>query len=150
MLGLDLSRPLHAGYPAEVAEAVLPELARALSPGLSPERAWDVLGARFIGGWQMTDIGRATHEYMRALSHDRAIQRLTRVFRSHNNFTEVVVERESEHVNRLHFSDLLGPPVFTAATMRAGAQQSGAQNVEVTIVSTHGRGATFRLAVTPR
>lgn len=91
-LDLDPEKPLPPAWPAERLGQWLDCISDELFPGQPRERSHRELGWRFVDGWRHTVIGGATVQLLRIIGARRALVRLTRAFRTGDNFTDVDCE----------------------------------------------------------
>lgn len=85
--GIDPANLLPA-YPLPTWVAAVEIAAEAVSPGTSREEAVYQLGRRYLDGYAGTLIGRALLSMLKILGPARTLQRMTKNFRTANNYTE--------------------------------------------------------------
>jgi uncharacterized protein (TIGR02265 family) len=88
---LDPDRPFPPGWPAARLREWLDLASEELYPELPTTEAHRLLGRRFIEGWQGTLIGAASAQFLKLLGTRRALERLTRAFRTGDNYSETSV-----------------------------------------------------------
>jgi uncharacterized protein (TIGR02265 family) len=95
---LDPDKPLPPGWPAARLKDWLDIASEELYRDLPRSEAHRVLGRRFIEGWQATLIGSASARFLTLLGTRRALERLTRAFRTGDNYSETSVTFPSPNV----------------------------------------------------
>jgi uncharacterized protein (TIGR02265 family) len=90
--GLDPDGTLPPGWPAEQLKVWLDLASAAIYPDFTLEEAHRRIGRRFVDGWQRTVLGAASAQFLKLLGVKRALERLTRAFRTSDNFSEASVE----------------------------------------------------------
>ena len=96
--GLDLDAKLPPAWPAERLREWLDACADEVYPGQPREQALRAIGRRFIEGWQRTLIGAASAKLLKLVGPRRTLERLTRAFRTGDNFSETSVLFPSDRV----------------------------------------------------
>lgn len=147
--GLDLSRPLLPAYPHEVFVAVLPYLAQTVFPGIQLEPAITRFAARFLDAYGESMVGRAMLAMMRLIGPHRTLERLTRQFRTANNYSQTtlvqVAPREFEvWINAVTF------PQWYQGLLERGLELAGAAQVSASLLSHDDEGARFRVVWSAR
>lgn len=87
-IGVDPDRALRPAYPLDVFRQVMALSAAALFPELDAHQRMVALGRAFIDGYSQTMVGRAMVGMMRVIGPRRTLERLSRQFRTGNNFSE--------------------------------------------------------------
>jgi uncharacterized protein (TIGR02265 family) len=90
-VGMDIDKPLLPGYPIRVLDAALKIVVRHAFPDLPQGDAMRRMGALQVEAFVETLLGRAVFQVLRLLSLERYLDRLTRSWRSANNFIETKV-----------------------------------------------------------
>lgn len=133
-IGIDVYSPLLPAYPVEVWTQALEIGAAALRPDLPNDEAMYELGRRFINGFMDTLLGRAAMKMVAVMGPHRCLARMTRTFRSGNNFTET---RQVELAPCTY--DVFVMPVvrahFIRGVLKAGLAVSGEPDATVTLIS---------------
>lgn len=96
--GLNTDAPFPPAWPAIKLGDWLDVMAREVYADCSREEAHRRIGRRFMDGWQRTMLGAASAQLLRVLGMKRGLERLTRAFRTGDNFSEVSVVFPSERV----------------------------------------------------
>lgn len=141
-LGVDVSK-LQAAYPADVWKAATNCVAQALFPTLSVPVAEYKLGQVIIQEYEKTLIGRALMTTLKVVGPRRAFGRISRSFRTANNYTEdrvtLIAENEYElWMNELHV------PFVNQGVMQAALDAIGAKNCSVEVKLRDSEGTTYR------
>jgi uncharacterized protein (TIGR02265 family) len=134
---------LQAAYPAETWRAVSRIAANALFPRETPERADFLLGQRFMEQYAQTIIGAALMATLRIIGPRRAFTRVSRSFRTSNNYMEDRVTAHGPDDYELWLNETLVPHV-NQGVLQAALSAIGAQGCTVEIVSLDAEGVTYR------
>lgn len=143
--GLDLERPLAAGYPAGDFARWVQLASEALYPGLPEEQALRRMGGHFFAGYMDTLMGKALVPLMRVLGPRRALERLERTFRSGSNYVVVRAETTGPAEVLLHFNEVHRIPGYYAGIIEQGAALTGAQDTTVEVLSAPAPGCALRV-----
>lgn len=141
-LGVDVHK-LQAAYPAEMWKAATDLVAKDLFPEFSPQVAAYRLGRVFIESYFQTLIGRALSATLKILGPARSFNRVSRSFRTANNFTEdrVLTHGPNDYelwINELHV------PYVNQGVLQGALETIGAKQCSVEIVKIDGEGVTYR------
>jgi len=142
--GLDLDR-FQPGYPAEQAARWIELTSRLIYPELPRDEALRLLGQRLFDGWSQTLIGSAATLLMRAIGPTRTLERMSRNFRTGDNFTEVRFTELAPRDCQLEFNEVLGMPAYYAGILEAGARSIGVKDARITIEKSAPPGAVLRV-----
>jgi len=96
--GLDPDRALPPGWPASKLKEWLDIASAELYPSLPLDEAHRRIGRRFLDGWQRTVLGAASAQFLKVLGVKRTLERLSRAFRTGDNYTETAAEFPEERV----------------------------------------------------
>jgi len=96
--GLDVDAPFPPAWPAAHLGDWLNVASAEIYAELSREEAHRRIGQRFIEGWQRTMLGGALSQFLALLGPKRALERLTRAFRTGDNFSETSCQFPQERV----------------------------------------------------
>lgn len=144
--GLDLSRPLEPAYPSMRYMGWLRLTARELFPELSEEEGLFRMGAEMMGGYTNTLVGRAIFGVMRVIGIRRAFDRITRSFRSGDNYTEASAEWLGSHEALVTFNEVHDAPSYIQGALEKALRMLGAEEGKVALVSCNdGRETVFRV-----
>lgn len=141
-LGVDVHK-LQAAYPAEAWKAATDLVAKALFPELSPQVAAYRLGRVFIDSYFQTLIGRALGATLKILGPTRSFGRVSRSFRTANNFTEDRVVQLGPNDYELWINEIHVPHV-NQGVLQGALEVIGAKQCSVEIVKIDGEGVTYR------
>jgi uncharacterized protein (TIGR02265 family) len=101
---------------------------------LAPLERFTEVGRLFMKGYEKTFIGQALIAMLRVLGPKRTLQRMTRNFRTANNYTEVEVEPLGATHYRVRVTHVTRPGLFVGL-LEAGCTYAGAKNLSVTLIS---------------
>lgn len=96
--GLDVDAPFPPAWPASRLHEWLDLASEELYRDLPKDEAHRRIGQRFIEGWQRTMLGSAVAQFLALLGPKRALERLTRAFRTGDNYSETSCQFPSERV----------------------------------------------------
>ncbi|MBS2032984.1 MAG: DUF2378 family protein [Deltaproteobacteria bacterium] len=148
-VGLDIDAKLLPAYPVRVLDAAMDVVVRRVFSHLPREVAFAKLGEMQLDAFAQTLLGRAAFQFMRLLSVERFLDRLTRGWRNANNFMEARVTRVEPDVFDVWVNDVGQYPEVIGAIMRRALERLG-NEVQVSVASTKGLECTYRLKVTKR
>jgi uncharacterized protein (TIGR02265 family) len=111
-LGIDLSKPLLPAYPAVTHSALIDFVARQRFPELPKEPAEFELGRAFVHTYTQTVMGRAIRGLVWTIGPHRALERMTRTFRTANNYTDTRLKRLGPASYELWFNFTISPSYF--------------------------------------
>lgn len=143
-LGLDPTRALRPAYPLAAFLQTVALLGERLSPGEPPAEQARKLGRQFIDGYRQTMVGQAMVTVMRVLGPHRTLERLSRQFRTGNNFSETKVTRVDVKGAELWCNQVTVPGWYQGLLER-GLELAGAKEVAVSLDRLDDSGATFRI-----
>ncbi|HLT31070.1 MAG TPA: DUF2378 family protein [Myxococcaceae bacterium] len=143
--GLDLSLPLEPAYPSMRYVGWLKITAEELFPELDEAQGLRQLGAEMMGGYTNTLIGRAIFGVMRVIGIRRAFDRITRSFRSGDNYTEAQAEFVGPTEALVRFNEVHGVPTYIEGALEKALRMLGADDGRVVLESCpEGYEAVFR------
>ena len=146
-LGVD-PHQLQPAYSVELYTQVLNFIVAELWPGLPREEAGFELGRAFLRAYQQTAMGRAVAAVTRVIGPHRSLERMSRNFRSANNYTETRLHKVGPSTYELWFNYALRTGYFRGLLTEA-LEKAGAQGLSVTLTSSKPSGeATFRISWT--
>jgi uncharacterized protein (TIGR02265 family) len=143
--GIDPRRPLRPAYPLSTFHQTLSILGQALAPGLPPDEQARQLGRRFIDGYGELMVGRAMLMVMRVLGPFRTLERLSRQFRTGNNFSETRLTSVSPRAAELWCNQVTLPGWYRGILER-GLECAGAEAVQISVGLIDETGGTFSIA----
>jgi uncharacterized protein (TIGR02265 family) len=148
-LGIDLSKPLLPAYPVETYTALIDFVARQRWPELSPEEGTFQVGRAFIETYtEMTLLGRAAKGVLRTIGPHRTIERMSRTYRTANNYTETRLQRLGPASYELWFNYSRQPHYFRGM-VQATLEICKVKQLEVTISSRVGDELTLHVSWQP-
>jgi uncharacterized protein (TIGR02265 family) len=142
--GIDLAN-LHPAYPRLVFSRCCRIAADEVYPGLSAEEGLRRLGRRLIEGYAQTMLGRAIVAVFRLIGVRRGLERVTRGFRSGDNYTETRFALDGSTRADLWFNQVNGQPTFTLGMLEACMDWVGAKGGRVQLLRVEGDGCVYRL-----
>jgi uncharacterized protein (TIGR02265 family) len=147
-VGIDPQAELKPSYPLSVFHDTMRLLGARLFPESPPDEQTRRLGRQFMDGYALTMVGRAMVGMMRVLGPRRTLERLSRQFRTGNNFSETRVREVAPGESEL-WCNQVSQPGWYAGIIARGLEFSGARDVEVSLLQRDEQGATFRIRWTP-
>jgi uncharacterized protein (TIGR02265 family) len=148
-LGIDLSKPLLPAYPLEVYTALIGFIGRQRWPGLPQEEADFEVGRTFIEAYTTQSVmGKAVKGLIRVIGPHRAIERMSRTFRTANNYTETRLQRLGPTSYELWFNFALRAGYFRGM-LHATLAVCGVKQIEVKTVASQGPEVTFHVSWQP-
>ncbi len=142
--GFDPGVKLLPAYPREVFTAVVTCIARELHPGLPVDAAITQVGRGFMNGYGETMVGRAMLAMIRLIGPRRTLERVTRQFRTGNNYSDTRLTARGATEYDLWVNDVTMPGWYVGILGR-GVELSGAKDVHVELVERDALGGTFRI-----
>lgn len=140
-LGVDLSK-LQAAYPADRWRDSTALVATALFPEVSAPVAQYRLGQLIIEQYSKTLIGKALMATLRVLGPRRSFTRVSRSFRTANNYTEDKVTELSPSSYELWLNELHVPYV-NQGVIQATLEAIGAKECAVEVKNRDAHGTTY-------
>lgn len=142
-LALDPSQPFPPAWPSSRLKEWLDAASDVIYDSCTREEAHRRIGRRFIDGWQRTMLGAASAQLLKVLGTRRALERLTRAFRTGDNYTESSVAFPSPTVAlvTVHSEPL---PHYIAGVLDGGLALLNVKG-RVSIESTGGDVMVFRI-----
>lgn len=141
--GIDLDRPLKAAYPRTAWESCLHATAEELYAEVPREQALFELGRLLVAGAMQTVVGKAVLGLVKVLGPRRTLSRMTRNFRSANNYMETKIEELGANSFMLWINETSNAPTYVAGTVDYGLRAAGAEGLVVEVVRREGRGAVL-------
>jgi uncharacterized protein (TIGR02265 family) len=145
-LGIDLSKPLLPAYPIEIYSALIGFIGRQRWPDLPEEQADFEVGRAFIEAYTtQTMMGKALKGVLRVVGPHRAIERMSRTFRSANNYTETRLQRLGPASYELWFNFVLRAGYFRGMVHET-LTLCGVKQIEVKTVAQQVPEVTFHVS----
>ena len=142
--GFDPGAPLLPAYPQAVFIEVVSFLSRELHPGLGPEAAVCAVGRGFMDGYGETMVGRAMMAMMRLIGPRRTLERVSRQFRTGNNFSETKLTPIGATEYHLWVNEVRLPGWYIGLLSR-GLELAGGKDVRVEVIHCDQAGGNFRV-----
>jgi uncharacterized protein (TIGR02265 family) len=142
--GLDPTATLLPAYPQQVFIEVLSFLAVELHPGQPLEVAITSIGRGFMDAYGETMVGRAMMAMMRLIGPRRTLERVTRQFRTGNNFSETRLTPVSATEYHLWVNEVRLPGWYIGILSR-GLELAGGKEVKVELLQRDDSGGSFRV-----
>jgi uncharacterized protein (TIGR02265 family) len=133
-VGIDFRRPLEPAYSVKVWAEAMSLGSEWVAPGQPRGVQLFELGRRFIDGYAATLVGSAMLAVIKLMGPTRTLARMTRNFRSGNNYTETTLKELGPNDWELGFN-LVFHPDFYRGLVTAGLTRAGAREAEVALVS---------------
>jgi len=148
-LGIDLSKPLLPAYPVDIYSALIGFIAHQHWPDLPPAEADFEVGRAFISAYStQTMMGRALKGVTRVIGPHRTVERMSRSFRTANNFTETRLKRLGPTHYELWFNFTTRPGYFRGM-VHGAVGLCGVEQIEVKLVATQGHEVTYHVSWKP-
>jgi uncharacterized protein (TIGR02265 family) len=143
--GLDLSRPLAPAYPRADWNRFVQITAETLWPGEPPEVSYHALGRQLLQGYAETFLGKALVGIVRLVGPRRALDRMTRNFRSGGNYndTRVTEQAPGDVLFWMNEPDL--HPAYVAGILSAAMEMAGAKQLDIQVQARDAAGCTYRI-----
>ncbi|ATB32286.1 DUF2378 family protein [Melittangium boletus] len=137
-------RQLEPAYPVAVYSRVLEFITGQLWPELPREEASFALGRAFMAAYRQTLMGKAVFAMTRVIGPHRSLERMSRNFRSANNYTETRLHPVGPSRYELWFNHAPNTGFFRGLLTEALEKTGGTQELSVTLMSREEGGeATF-------
>lgn len=146
---VDLDGALMPAYPAEVWPQTLRLVAAELFPGEEPDEALRKLGHANARGFMNTLVGNALVALLKILGPHRTLERMTRNFRTGNNFMETRLTKVGAADYRIWVSEVQGMPTFLQGVFETALSIVGAKDLVVKIESTGGSECVYLISWKP-
>jgi uncharacterized protein (TIGR02265 family) len=111
---------------------------------LAPLERFAEVGRLFMKGYEKTLIGNALLAVLRVLGPKRTLERMTRNFRTANNYTEVTVEPLAPNHHRVRITHVTRPGLFVGL-LEVGCTYAGAKDLSVTLLEHAGQVAQYEV-----
>jgi uncharacterized protein (TIGR02265 family) len=141
-LGLDLRKSFEPAYPLAVWMKLIRFGGTLVAPQRPEREQLEELGRLFIDGYEETMLGQALLATMRLLGPRRGLERMSRNFRTGNNYTETRLEAKSEREYELWLSAVRAPEYYRGMLL-AGVGRTNVKNLSVQVLKHDAEGATF-------
>lgn len=142
--GIDPAATLLPAYPQETFTTVVTWLAAQLYPKLPVDDAIAQVGRGFMDGYGETMVGRAMLAMIRLIGPRRTLERVTRQFRTGNNYSDTRLTARSATEYDLWVNEVSMVGWYLGIIAR-GVELAGAKGVKVTLLSHDASGANFHV-----
>jgi uncharacterized protein (TIGR02265 family) len=143
--GLDVDKPLLPAYPAADFHRWVRVAAAHVWPNVPETEAVRAFGRRTVDGLAETLLGKAFKISATLLGPRRSLHRITRTFRTNNNYIDVAVVELGPTSLDLTFNEVHGLPTYYQGVLEGGVSATGAKNHRVNLLGDAGRGAKYRV-----
>lgn len=140
-VGVDPAR-LRPAYPVATFLAMLRVIGEVHFPNLTPEARDEHLGRDFMEGYSQTMVGKAMLAMMRVMGPRRTLERLSRQFRTGNNFSETTLTEVDTREFELWCNQVTAVGWYRGLIER-GLELAGAVHPKVELIRRDEAGATF-------
>jgi uncharacterized protein (TIGR02265 family) len=147
-LGIDLSKPLLPAYPAATHAALIDFIVQQRFPSLPPEQGEFEAGRAFLHTYTETLLGRAIRGLLWTIGPHRSIERMSRTFRTANNFTDTRLQRLGPASYELWFN-FVSRPHYYRGIVHQTLEFGAVKGLEVKLVARQGDEATFHVSWQP-
>ncbi len=144
--GMDIDKPLLPGYPIGILDAALKVVVRHAFPHLSQGDAMRHMGALQVEAFTETLLGRAVFQLLRLLSLERFLDRMTRSWRSANNFIETKVTPVATGRWEVWVNDAGQYPEVMQGILQLGIEKAG-HSTRVDVLRREGLAAVYSIRV---
>ncbi|XXF74959.1 DUF2378 family protein [Myxococcaceae bacterium GXIMD 01537] len=144
-LGIEVDKPLLPAYPIETFVTVVDYVAKQRWPRLSPEAGSFEVGRAFMEGYTQTLMGRALKSVMRTVGPHRVLERMSRNFRTANNYTQTRLVQRGPSSYELWCNYVVSSG-FYRGLLQAGLELAGAREPEVRLLDWADPEATFTIS----
>lgn len=142
--GVDPAAELKPAYPLAVFQQTIRLVGEAVAPGQPPEVQTFEAGRAFIDGYGQTMVGKAMLGMMRVIGARRSLERLSRQFRTGNNFSETTLRELGDGEYELWVNQVTIPGWYRGL-ITAGLERAGAREVTVELLTQADAAGTFRI-----
>lgn len=143
-VGIDPEAELRPAYPLSVFHDTVRLLGQRLFPDERPDAQARRLGRQFMDGYALTMVGRAMVGMMRVIGPRRTLERLSRQFRTGNNFSETKLTEQAPGRSQLWCNQVSLPGWYEGIISR-GLEFAGARDVTVQLIRQDEQGAAFEI-----
>ena len=133
-----------AAYPIQAWLDILDACAASRFAHLPELERFTEVGRVFFLGFEKTLIGAALMAMLKVLGPRRTLERVTRNFRTANNFTVGTLESLAPNHHLVHINYTVRPGFFLGI-IESGCQRAGARELKVSLVSTKDLGAVYEV-----
>lgn len=139
--GID-GKKFQAAYPLAQYTDLLDACASSRFAHLESLARFTEVGRLFMVGYEKTLVGQALIAVLKVLGPRRMLDRMTRNFRTANNYTEVTVEAVSPTQHVVRITHVTRPGLFIGL-LEKGLFYAGAKNLSVKLIEHHDKVARY-------
>lgn len=143
-VGLDLSKPLDPAYPFRIFDDALEIVATQGMPHLEKREALRRIGEMQVDSFLETFLGKATFQFLKLLSRERFLTRMTKSWRQANNFVDAQFSTEPDGSIVVRVNDVGRFPEVTEGVMHAAFKAAG-HSARVETGAREGLGCAYRV-----
>lgn len=112
--------------------------------GQPPLEQFTAVGRLFFGGYEKTLVGQALMAMLKVLGPRRTLERMTRNFRTANNYSEAEVEALGPNHHRVRLKHVKHPGFYRGLIL-SGVERAGAREPRVDFLGHEGDVATYEV-----
>lgn len=142
--GIDLSKPLDPGYPMRVLDDALEVIATHGMPELKKADALRRIGNLQVESFAQTFLGTATFQFLKLISLQRFLTRMTSSWRQANNFVEATITPRPDGSLTVRVNDVGRFPEVIEGVLAAAIKAAG-HKVIVTMGAREGIACEYEL-----
>lgn len=124
-VGLDLSKPLDPAYPFRIFDDALEIVATQGMPHLEKSVALRRIGEMQVDSFAETFLGKATFQFLKLLSRERFLDRMTKSWRQANNFVDAKFTTQPDGSIIVRINDVGRFPEVIEGVLHAGFKAAG-------------------------
>ncbi len=133
-----------AAYPVQLHVDILDACAQSRFSQLEEFERYAAIGRLYLLGFEKTLLGSALMAMLKVLGPRRALDRMTRNFRTANNFTEGTVQTFAPNHHWVHINYTVRPG-FYFGLLESGCLRAGAKDLVVKVVETKNLATTYEI-----
>ena len=141
-MGLNLDK-LDAAYPNSTWVNTLEVAGKTFFPSESPEIAYTKMGERLVESYFETLIGIPLLAISKLLGPHRTLGRMTKNFRTSNNYTETDLVQRGPHEYEMWVNEPGDSRYITLGVMQHGLRLTGSPKTKIELLSADDNGARF-------
>lgn len=142
--GVTQGKSFQPAYPLAAYIAILDACAKSRFAGQDPLEQYTSVGRLFFSGYEKTLVGQALMAVMRVIGPRRTLERMTRNFRTANNFSEAEAEALATNHHRLVMKHVTHPGFYRGIIL-SGIERAGARAPQVEFLGRDGHAATYEV-----
>lgn len=143
-VGINLSRPLEPAYPMRVFDDAMEVMAVHGMAHLEKGEALRKIGELQVDSFTQTFLGKATFQFLKLLSRERFLKRMTQSWRQANNFVEATVTARPDGSLLVRINDVGRFPEVIQGVQLAAFKAAG-HAVEIEIGARDGLACEYQL-----